>query len=126
MAGEDYELWKRWKPNAIKDAIALYYDVGVGGITDVPEDTTPEMARMWLYNTQKRIDVLIETEKEWKIVELRARASSAALGRIMMYKKLWNDDPPDKRPIKLIIVSDTRDPDVLSTAELMGIEFITV
>jgi hypothetical protein len=77
-----------------------------------------------LHNTQKRIDVLIETQKSWKIVELRHNATASALGRLIMYRNLWKSDPPDDRPVELMLVTDKYDPDVEAAAKELGIEYI--
>ena len=126
MSGEDLDLWQKYRTTAIKNSIHLYFDVGLGGQTEVPPGTTPEMATMWLRNTQKRIDVLVEEEKKWVIIELRARAQSSAIGRILLYSDLWKLDPPNDKPVELRIVTDTEDRDVRVLSEKLGITFILV
>uniref|UniRef100_A0A6H1ZWC4 Uncharacterized protein n=1 Tax=viral metagenome TaxID=1070528 RepID=A0A6H1ZWC4_9ZZZZ len=126
MSGEDLILWRKYRTETIKNAIRLYFDVGLGGQTEVPPDTSPEMAVMWLRNTQKRIDVVVEEENKWVIIELRARAQSSAIGRILLYLDLWKLDPPDNKPIELRIVTDTEDRDVKTLAEKLGINFVVV
>lgn len=126
MLGEDLELWKKYRITAIQKAVKLYFDVGLGGQTKVPPGTSPEMATMWLRNTQKRIDVLIEEENKWVIIELRARATATAVGRILQYFDLWKEDPPDDKVVELRLVTDSEDRDTKKLAEKLGINFIVV
>ena len=124
MSPEDYEIWKRYKPQIIKDAQAVYYDVGLGGQITVPPGTTSEMARMWFRNTQKRIDVLLDYGIGWIILELRVQASSSAIGRLLHYRDLWNEDPPDKRPVLLRLVTNLEDKSIRALAQKLDIDYI--
>jgi len=126
MSKEDLVLWRKYRLTAIQKAVRLYFDVGLGGQTEVPPGTAPEMALMWLRNTQKRIDVLIEEEKKWVIIELRERAGASAIGRLLQYFDLWKQDPPDDRIVELRLVTDFEDRDARGLAERMGITFVLV
>lgn len=126
MSGEDLELWRKYHTEAIKNAIHLYFDVGLGGQTEVPPGTSPEMALMWLRNTQKRIDVLVEEEKKWIIMELRARAQASAIGRLLQYFNLWKDNPPNEKAVELRLVTNSEDTDTKNLAEKLGITFVLV
>ena len=62
----------------------------------ITHQTSDYLKKDWLRLTQKRIDVLAETVDSWIIIELRARATSSVLGRLMVYGKLWRDEQPDE------------------------------
>lgn len=126
MSPEDYDIWKRYRPQILKDAQVIYYDVGLGGQITVPPGTTPEMARMWFRNTQKRIDVLLDYGIGWVIVELRVDASSSAVGRLIFYRDLWQQDPPDKRPIILRLVTNREDREIRGLTQKLDIDYIVV
>lgn len=126
MSPEDLVLWKTYRQNIETGAVSLYFDVGLGGQTDIPPGTSPEMAIMWLRNTQKRIDVLIETSQDWIITELRHNATSSAVGRLLQYRELWNEDPPDSKPVRLRLVTDMGDSDLQKLCERVGIEYIKI
>jgi hypothetical protein len=121
MSAEDFGIWQRYKTDALKDINLMYFDVGLGGQTQVPPGTPTEYAIMWLRNTQKRADVVFDAFTEWRIIELRHNATGAALGRLLMYKDLFLLDPPDNRPVKLYLISDRNDQDVKITAESVGV-----
>lgn len=126
MIAEDLTLWNKYRNTAIQKAKNLYFDVGLGGQTEVPPGTSPEMATMWLRNTQKRVDVLVEEENKWVIIELRARAQASAVGRILQYFNLWREDPPDDKIVELRLVTDTEDRDTKNLAERLGITFVVI
>lgn len=126
MSTEDSILWTKYRTEAIKNAVHIYFDVGLGGQTTVPPGTSPEMARMWLRNTQKRIDVLIEEPTRWVIIELRPRAQASAIGRLLQYFDLWKEDPPNTKTVELRLVTDTTDQDTKKLAEKLGITFIGI
>ena len=124
MSKEDFEIFKRGKSLIFKDAINVYYDAGLGGVTDLPGEMEESYKKMWTSVTQKRIDVLVETADEWKIVEIRPRATSTAVGRLLQYNDLWKQDPPDGKPARLILMTDFPDPDMNSLLKTVGIELI--
>lgn len=121
MSDEDFKIWQRYKLSALKDIRSMYFDVGLGGQTEVPPGTPTEYATMWTRNTQKRIDVLLDAGNEWRLIELRAHATGAALGRLLMYKDMFDKEPPDARPVALYLITDQLDNDVKATAEAVGV-----
>ncbi len=126
MSPEDTEIWKRYKDKIADEVLLLYFDVGLGGQTEVPPDTSPEMAMMWLRNTQKRTDVVAETLDGWIIIELRENATASAIGRLLLYQELWKQDPPDNRPVTLRLVTNREDVDVKALSRIQGIAYIVV
>lgn len=125
MSTEDYKIFLRARDLIFLNAANVFYDVGLGGATDFPEGTGEELKSMWKSVTQKRIDVLVETADHWKIIEIRPRATSTAAGRLLQYKDMWDQDPPDSRPTKLILLTDAPDPDLPSLLTALNIELIT-
>ena len=112
MSQEDRKIYDDWKTTALKEDYDLYFDVGLGAGIPAPPETDPDIARGWFLNTQKRADLIVDTHSEWWIVELRFNASSNAIGRLLMYKKLFLQDQIKTQPIFLILVSDRYDPDL--------------
>ncbi len=126
MSARDLDLWYRARSILAKEAINFYFDVGLGGQTEVPPETSPEMETMWLLITQKRVDVLIEQKDLWKIVELRFEATANALGRLLTYIALWNLNLFDLRPVRGLLVTNRKDIDIEFAASTMGIEVLIV
>lgn len=126
MAPEDFDIWIRWRPKFAGKAIRFYFDVGLGKGAEVPEEVDPRLAPMWLKNTQKRADVIMETRDEVWIIELRHMANPNCVGRILMYERLWRDDPAIDKPHKLFIVTNSYDPDVEELCKDYAIEYHVV
>lgn len=125
MAREDFIIWQRLQPTLTLNSKYIYFDVGLGGAKEIPNEYEPSYIFMWQRLNQKRIDVLTDNEDLWQIIELRPRATSTAIGRLLQYKELWLQEPIDDRPIKLILATDLPDPDVLMLAKAVNIEIVT-
>jgi len=126
VSPDDLVIWKKYHTQIYGEAVNLYFDVGLGGPAEIEKGISREMEKAWIRLNQKRADVVIEALDRWVIVELRHYASAAALGRLLMYKDLWKQDPPDERPVELRLVSDGYDKDVASTAMALNIDYIIV
>lgn len=126
MSAEDEAIWQRYLPTIANDFDFMYFDVGLGEGASAPESASPEYKRMWKINTQKRADVILETKDAWTIIELRNIATSSAIGRLLLYKTLWNADPPDARPLQLRLITNGFDADVQHLCEVMDIHYQVV
>ena len=125
MATEDYAIWQKIKDKLLKDAQMMYFDVGLGGAKNIPSEYEPSFIYMWERLNQKRIDVLTDNGTRWNIIELRPRATSTAIGRLLQYRELWKLEPIDNRAIFLTLGTDIPDPDVISLAASLKIEIVT-
>jgi len=126
MSEEDKEIFERGRDIIFKDAVNVFYDVGLGGQQLMLPETESQYREMWRRVTQKRIDVLVETPTEWKIIEIRPHATSTAAGRLLQYKEMWSSDPPDKKPYRLILMTDKADPDLIPVLKSLTIELIEI
>lgn len=115
MSTEDYRLFLRWRTRYANQPTTAYYDVGVGPARPVDRPVDATLRTMWTRLNQKRLDVLLEFEDHWHIVELRDRSNANAIGRLLMYRKLWIEDPPDARDVTMELVTNVTD---ISLAEL--------
>ena len=123
MSKEDFKIWQRWRPFALRNAIAVYYDVGLGDGKPVPQSVSPNLRKMWLKVNQKRADIIIEYHNKILLVELRFNAQLDTIGRVIGYGLLWEKNPVIKKPINYIIVTNLLDLDVKEAAETIGIDY---
>lgn len=126
MSSNDYRIWvalREWWADQYKN---LYFSVRVGQATLQQEGLEDNMAKMIEFSSRRRIDVLGEKDAGWDIIELRANAGPGALGSVLLYKILWERDPPDLRQVNPIIVTDSTDANLLYAAEKLGIRLIVV
>lgn len=126
MSPEDYKLYKRWAVEGLKEAINVYYDVGLGEGTDPGSELDPSLKKMWTKVTQKRADAVVEYMDHVDIVELRFNATSNAIGRLLSYRMLWNDDPAIKKVSSFILVTNRFDPELLRLSGDHGLHYVIV
>ena len=107
MSALDFVLWQRWRRLGPLPYLVLYVDVAVGPGADAGAGVDPVLVAAWSRITRQRIDVVGESAVGWAIIEIRAAAGPGALGSLMVYRDLWLSDPPDPRPVSLILVTDS-------------------
>ena len=61
--------------------------------------------------SQKRIDAIRKTPQSVEIIEVKADAALSALGQLLGYRILYNDQYDTKRPVTLTVVTDFLGPD---------------
>lgn len=122
MSVADTEIWNRYiraNPTAF-DSVA--YDVAIG--QGAAFDTTAggvlggNIGRLY----QKRVDVIAKKDEWLYLIELKPRASTAAVGQIQAYAAIFERDYPEYKNIKLLIITDSAMPDLDFVAERGGVE----
>lgn len=126
MSPEDYAIFRRWASSAFQRALKVFYDVGLGAGADYPKDTNVEMVRMWTKVTQKRADMVIEYEDKVALVELRDGATANAVGRLLVYKMLWYEDPVITKPLTLYLVTNRYDKEIERLCKSVDITYFVV
>ncbi len=122
MSARDLVIWRQWYTTVARDVVHLYFDVGLGPGAVVPPRTEPALARMWVRLNQKRADVLLERVSDVVILELRASASASAVGRLLLYRRLYLQDAVLGADLKLWLVTDRIDDETRAVAEESGIQ----
>lgn len=112
MSTEDFSIWLLYQRTIPRDAQRLYFDVRLGADDKMNAHSDPAIARMWWANNAKRADVLIEFPDRLEMIELRTNALPNAVGRLLTYRMLWNDDPAIAKPLTMTLVTDHQDRDV--------------
>lgn len=123
MSPEDYEIWQRWFPAHRQEIKRLWFDVGLGLPDQIPETEDANQLLGWIRNTQKRADVIAETEKEILLIELRFNAQLNAIGRLSGYVLLIKDDNPFTKPIRPMLITNKQDSEVERLGKALGIEY---
>lgn len=100
---------------------SLYYDCLLGGTVLVEEDRDDPMKRMWRANTAKRADAIAELTNEVWIIEVAQRPGLRAIGQLITYQYLWQEDPQIEKPEKLVLVAQQFDKDLFAAASKSGI-----
>ena len=126
MLDRDIPVWYRFLEKFGDPFTALYYDVLLGGPFLTPEEKKDPLKRDWQYLLSKRMDVLAELRDEIWIIEVVHVCGMRSLGQVQTYHALWLQDPKiDKPPVK-VLVTETIDEDLLSSAGVQGISVFII
>lgn len=123
MAVADSIIWSRFiaqNPSAF-DAVAYDVAVGEGATFDtvVNPATGGHIGRLY----QRRIDVVGKSGDNYFIIEVKPRASTAAIGQVKAYRILFERDSGTTSPVSALIVTDALLPEMemLAKADNVGI-----
>jgi len=126
MSARDRELWLRFQESMPEGFIHFYFDVQVGTpVVEAPEEK-PEIKAMIEQTTRLRIDAVGEKKNEYWLIELRPSAMCGAIGSILTYKTLWEEDPIDDKIITPVIVTDNTNRNIISAAGRLKIIILLV
>jgi len=126
MSTEDSRIWTLFQPELQTRATTLYFDVRLGGGQAVADAAGLPFADMWYRLNAKRADVLAVTPEYLELIELRYAAQPNAIGRLLTYELLWQHDPALPGRLRLHLVTDHFDADVLATAARYNIKYTVV
>jgi hypothetical protein len=126
MSVQDFPIWEIYWPRIRPGALWLYFDVGLGLPDELPLSDDPAQLVGWIRNTQKRADVVIERARDVLLVELRHAAQMNAVGRLLGYKKLLEQDNPFGKIVIPVLVTDRHDSEVRDLAADLDIVYIVV
>ena len=102
------------------------YNVRVGQGTDPGPTYDTTMRQMALAVTRKRIDAVAYKGSDVTLIEVKKRATLAAVGQVVSYKTLWNADNPLKPASRLLLVAVTFDPDVMPVLTANAVDYAIV
>ncbi len=121
MSVADTLIWERYlqeKPAAF-DAVAYDVAIGQGAEFDATAGGLlgPGINRLY----QRRIDVLAKKGDSLFIIELKPRASTAAIGQVQGYGTIFKRDYPEFKDVQLLIITDSLMPEMQFLAEGAGV-----
>ena len=126
LLAEDVVLWNRFIEQHPNRFDYCDYDVHVGDGTKLPDDYEPNYKKMAKELSQFRIDAV-----GWKgnlptIIEIKPRASTTAIGQIIVYRTLFKKDFPQYPSINSMIITDWEHEEIFSIAFENDIYLVTV
>lgn len=98
------------------------FDVRIGKGFDPGPGFTEDIRRMAVLNSQKRMDALGWQGQQATIVEVKERASLGAVGQLVGYKALFQQEHPDLPAPLLVLVAMRADADLLPALVAVGIK----
>jgi hypothetical protein len=106
MLAKEQAIWEQFQAANPGIFTEVDYNVRVGKGFD-PGPTYDDAARQQaILNSQCRIDVVALQDNTWWLIEVKHRCGAGALGQLQQYEILFEQTYPDRRPIKLAMVTD--------------------
>lgn len=102
------------------------YDVHLGEGAPIDPDWPGWMAGMVKTLSTHRVDVVIERPDEVVIVEVKGVAGMGAVGQLVGYEALWLKERGLDRPVRLLLVCERVEADMLSVFAYYEIEVVVI
>lgn len=126
MAEADTIIWSRYVQRYPKSFEAVAYDVPVGEgaafDTVVNPATGGDIKKLY----QRRIDVLALKDGQYYVIEVKPRASTAAIGQVKGYIKLLARDQPEYASARALIITDSLMPEMEFLTRDEGVAIVVV
>lgn len=126
MFPRDIAIWERFLKDFGESYSHFNYDVKVGsGTSDIlgRNDAYSKMQRILsLY----RIDAVGFRGSDIDIIEVKPRATTAAIGQVIVYKELYERDFQPTQTVIPTIVTDYEMPDIRYLTKELGIQYIVM
>jgi len=126
MQSDEADVWERFLLRMPWRATRIVYDVRLGEGARVDAGVPEWVKRMaWALST-KRVDVLVETATEFIIVEVKGRGALSAVGQLLGYLVLFNQQYSPQKRVRLALVCGNIAPDMGPILTEYGIETYVV
>ncbi len=123
MPDPDVLPWHNYLARNAERYTRLYYNVRLTTADPARRFEDPTAQAVATALLPKRIDVLAETVQGLELIEVSARPGLRAIGQLISYRALWKAlHPEDPRPVRLVLVCQSCDPDELLAAAAAGID----
>lgn len=119
-------IWARYLESTTEEFLSLTYDLHLGAGAPVDPAWSDGTARIVAAVSRKRVDVIGETASATIIFEVKPRAGMGAMGQLLNYRELYLAEYKARKPLRLVVVCERVEPDVLGTYGQYGIEVAVV
>ena len=126
MAPLDTAIWERYMKEYPAAFDRCAYNVAVGAGTEMNTVVALESGGYVNRLYQRKIDVVANWGGGYTIIELKPRASTAAIGQVKAYAKLFARDFGIRDVIKTLIITDELLPEMQDLATSEGVEIVVV
>lgn len=116
-------IWAAWLSTNHQDGADYSYNVPIGPSVD-PGAGHPDGVRTGaIYNSQRKVDVIIQQGVMTTIVEVKERAQLGAIGQLLGYRHLWDDAHPGELGAKMLLLTARESAGVRAVSARHGIDF---
>lgn len=126
MLAEDHAAWTAFIESEWNLLDEVWYDVHVGVPMALPKDSPNYMRAVVDGVSRKRIDVVGRDQGLFLIIEVKPFANMTAIGQVVTYAKLFNQEFDISPPALPMIVSMTLDRDILEIGEHLGVKMLAM
>jgi hypothetical protein len=120
MLEPDIPVWWRFLEKWGHEFEKLWYDCLLGGPFLSEEEEKDPIKKSWRYVNSKRPDAIAELENEVWIIEVSANPGLRAIGQLVSYQTLWQEDPKIEKIDKAVLIVETLDTDLGAAAAKFG------
>lgn len=126
MRSTEANIWTSFLQTTDLVFTDVIYDLHLGeGMPSTPDE--PEsITKLKLAVTRKRVDAIGETDDAIWIFELKNRLGLSALGQLLAYFDLYNQEYDPIKPVNLGAVAYSLAPDVRPTYDLYAVSIFIV
>ncbi|MBA7661311.1 hypothetical protein ES703_69326 [subsurface metagenome] len=126
MRTDEARIWTKYLEQTDLEFTRVTYDLHLGaGVLPLPTD--PDyMRRLLSAVTKKRVDAVGETETDIWIFEVKPRISMSALGQLVTYFELYQQEHRPVKPVMLAAIGEREAPDMRAAFDLYAVNIILV
>lgn len=126
LLSKDISVWERYLFLFANQFTSIEYDVRVGKGRPADPGMPPNIRKMAMDLSQRRIDAVGFTEDKIYIIEITTRASTKAIGQLMMYPTLYQQTFRPALPLHPLLVCSSLESDVMPVLLDRDIDFVVV
>ncbi len=126
MLPDERAIWHRFIIPREIQFTRIIYDLHLGEGTIPPPGASEQVKKVVEATSRKRVDAIGETPAEIIIYEVKQRAGMSALGQLLNYRALYLKEYNPRKPVRLAVVCERLEPDILPTFKSYGIEIFIV
>jgi hypothetical protein len=123
---QDIDTWERFLEAYGSRFNSFDYDVRVGKGRPAPEGSTPEIQKMAIDLSQKRIDAVAFTPDAIMCIEITSHAGLKAIGQLITYPLLYAETFHPTLPVLPLLICTDLSPDVQPALKAYKIPFYIV
>lgn len=122
----DKEVWERFLAKYGQMYIGFQYDITCGITSEKTTTLDPAYQKDATILTKLRIDAVGESPSNMDIIEVKPRGNMAAIGQLLTYKKHYTSEYNPAKPVRMVLVCASIDPNIIQLAEENGIAYMVV
>jgi len=121
MLAEDVRVWTKFLRTDAHRLKEVWYDIRVGQSVLLAEGASDMERKIALGLTRKRIDVICAVEGGYWVVEVKPYANMYAMGQVLTYVRLFEQEYGITGELTPVLVCDSYDNDLADEFDEFGI-----